>query len=281
MNTIEARRAVSTWSLHRLLGNFVSDDSAVGGGRCLDLPAHPDGKSLIDLLPGCSERGYLTVQICHFHLESRSEQYLHRVRTRLDELGIALEMLLIDAGDLMAPEPAPHLDFYHRWLEAAEILGASRARICAGRSAPTQARIESSGHHLAELAADHPGVRIVIENWLEATPDAASVLSVLDAAGPAVGLLIDLGNWSAPEIYQELALIAPRAESCHAKCHFSPAGPDLADFERSLRILDDTGFTGPISLIYDGPDDDEWSNLALEWEIVKSTLGQSNRAMAR
>ncbi|MCO5219030.1 MAG: hypothetical protein M9909_09390 [Thermomicrobiales bacterium] len=105
------------------------------------------------------------------------------------------------------------------------------------------------------------------------TPDADAVATILDAAGDSVGLLIDLGNWRAPEKYDELASIASLAEDCHAKCSFTAAGPDEEDFVRSLTILRDAGFSGPISLIYDGPDNDEFTHLDEEWVIVEKVFG--------
>ncbi len=272
MPQLDDRRAVSTWSLHRSLGNAVSKDSAVGGGPCMTLPAIAGGSSLLGLLPEIAERGYPLLQICHFHLESRDRSYLDRVRTALSDHGITLEMLLIDAGDLMAHDQAANLAWYDEWLDVATILEATRARICAGRSAPERERLMASGRALAELASSYPDVRIVTENWLEATPDADSMLTVLEAAGDTVGLLIDLANWAAPEKYAELERIAPRAESCHAKCNFDAGGPNVADFERTLTILKNAGYEGPISLIYDGPDNDEWAGLDREWEIVSSVF---------
>jgi hypothetical protein len=82
-------------------------------------------------------------------------------------------------------------------------------------------------------------------------------------------LLIDLGNWRGPEKYAELQKIAPRAESCHAKCMFDDSGPDETDFIETLSILKTCGFIGPMALIYDGPDPDEWSGLDREWAIVE------------
>lgn len=272
MTLLESRRAVSTWSLHRALGNFVSPDSAVGGGPCMTLPPHPGGKTLLDLLPDVAAHGYGIIQICHFHLASCDPVYLDELRSELERNGITLEMLLVDAGDPMAADIAPHLAWFHEWLAIAERLGAQRARLCAGRSTPNRERLQSSGKRLADLAADHPAVRVVTENWLEGTPDAASVSAVLEAAGDRIGLLIDLANWSAPEKYQGLEQIAPFAESCHAKCHFSTNGPNETDFRQTLEILKAANFTGPFSLIYDGPNPDEWSHLDQEWAIIQDVF---------
>lgn len=267
-------RAVSTWSLHRTLGSFSGPDSAVGGGSYLIPPLAPPERTLLDLLPDIAAHGYATLQICHFHLAARDPEYLTAVRSAMEFNGITLDMLLIDDGDLTASDLDRQLRWYNEWLDVAEVLGARRARVCAGRSQPTPERLEASGQALAMLAQGHPNVRIVTENWLELTPDAASVLAVLDSAGTDVGLLIDLGNWRGPRKYDDLVAIAGRAESCHAKCHFTEDGANEADFRRTLGILRDAGFTGPMALIYDGLDADEWTGLDLEWDIVSSVFGE-------
>lgn len=271
VTTIE--RGVSTWSLHRALGCFSGTDSAYSGGSFLPPPAEPPRTTLIDLLPELSARGYTILHICHFHLESREPGYLRRVREALSDQGITLDLLLIDDGDVTAADRDRQLGWYDGWLDAAEQLGARGARICAGRSAPSPALLRSSGQALALLAQRHPRVRVVTENWLELTPDADSVQAVLDAAGGEVGLLIDLGNWAGPGKYADLEAIAPLAESCHAKCHFTFDGPDEIDFRRSLSILRDAEYGGPMALIYDGPDADELSGLDREWGIVSSIWG--------
>ncbi|MGC4105105.1 MAG: TIM barrel protein [Thermomicrobiales bacterium] len=260
-------RAVSTWSLHRTLGNFIAPDSSVTGGRTKDLPA-TEGIALLDLPAELAAHGYDTLHLCHFHLASRDAAYLAAVREALATHGITLDTFLIDDGDLTAPDADAHEAWCGEWLDVAEALGAQRARIGAGRSAPTPELLTASGERLARLAAAHPAVRVVTENWLEMTPDAASVLAVLDAAGDGVGLLIDLGNWTGPAKYDDLAVLAPHAETCHAKCHFTADGPNEADFRASLAVLQDAGFSGPLALIYDGPSADEWAGLDREWAIV-------------
>lgn len=264
-------RAVSTWSLHRTLGGYFGPGSAVNGGQTLPERTSPR-QSLLELLPDIAARGYSTLQICHFHLESREPDYLRAMRDAMQVQDIALDMLLIDDGDLTAQDIDRHIAWYDEWLGVAKALGARGARICAGRSAPTPERLRSSGRHLAELALRHPDVRIVTENWMEMTPDAESVHAVLDAADGQIGLLIDLGNWHGAGKFAELGEIATLAESCHAKCAFDGNEPDEVDLRASLTILKDAGFDGPLALIYDGPNADEWAGLDREWAIVESVF---------
>lgn len=272
MHSSLAYKAVSTWSLHRTLGNFSAPGSAVDGGKVVGPPELESGLTLLELIPELAAREFNTLQIVHFHLESTDDAYLATVKTALAENNINLDMLLIDAGDLTAPYIEEQLAWYHRWLDVAEKLGADRARLCVGRSEPTQDLLVASGTHLATLAEAHPAVQVVTENWMEMTPDAATLLTALNAAGPIVGLLVDLGNWSAPEKYEELAKIADRGIASHAKCSFNENGPDEDDFRRSLKILKNAGFDGPLALIYDGPSDDEWTALETEWAIVQDVF---------
>jgi sugar phosphate isomerase/epimerase len=142
-----------------------------------------------------------------------------------------------------------------------------------GAAEPTPEMIQESAGRLKRLAAAQPGVRIVIENWTGVLRDARSVQAVLEATDGAVGLLIDLGNWRGPDRFAELARIAPQAETCHAKCHFTGSEPDVGEFQQGLQILKDAGYTGPLALIYDGVDDDEWEKLARVDAICQGVFG--------
>ena len=239
----------------------------------MDSPASPNGLPLLDLPAELRRRGYNAVQICHFHLPSRSADYLDELRAALAESGIVLDALLIDDGDLTHPTDADRDEAWiGGWLDTAVALGAHRARVCAGRSNPSTATVQQSASRLVRLASAHPDIRVVTENWMEMTPDATSVLALFKATGDTIGLMIDLGNWRGFGKYGELAAIAPLAETCHAKCHFSADGADREDFLSSLRVLKESGYDGPMALIYDGPADDEWAGLDTEYEIVREVF---------
>jgi len=266
-------RAVSSWSLHRTLGRFISGDGPVIGNRFPSAPRATDGLPLLDLPAALRARGFDSLQLCHFHLPTRAPEYLNELRISLAESQIELEAVLVDDGDVTNPDENDVAEAWlDGWLDTASALGARRVRLSAGRSAPTAETIQESATRLARLATMHPEIRVVTENWLGMMPDANAVCAVMDAAGPNVGLLIDLGNWSGPEKYQELARIAPRAETCHAKCHFRGVLADVDDFRESLSVLNASGYGGPLALIYDGGSDDEWSGLETEFDVVREVF---------
>ena len=268
-------KAVSSWSLHHTLGRYFGAVAAPSLGRRLavDAATPPDGVPLLELPALLKERGFDTLQLCHFHLPSRDRTYLGELRHALAESEIELDALLVDDGDLTDPhEGEAHRAWISGWVEDATTLGARRARIIAGRAAPTDEALHASAHGLRQLARDHNGIRVVTENWLELTPGPREVLHILDATDGAVGLLIDTGNWAGSTKYDDLAMIAARGETCHAKCHFGPGGGRLDDFRRSLETLRDNGYAGPLALVYDDDTVDEWTGLDIEHQVVSAVF---------
>jgi sugar phosphate isomerase/epimerase len=265
-------RAVSTWSLHRTLGRYAADDSAFGGGPFIAAPADPNGLPLMELPAKLAEHGYDAVQICHFHIPSRDADYIAALREQFAVANVVVDAILVDDGDLTGTDADAAEAWIGGWLDTARDLGAHRVRVGAGFAHPTPERLRESAVRLVRLAISHPEVRVITENWHELLDSADAVNTLLDETGDRVGLLIDLGNWSGPDKYEQLAQIAARAEACHAKCRFDGSGPDKDDYRRALQVLQDAGFDGPMVLIYDGPSDDEWGMLDVEWNLVQQVF---------
>lgn len=271
MPTSARRISVSTWSLHRTLGR----PPISGPGQPAPTAASL-GLPLLELPARLAEAGIHTLEICHFHLPSRDPGYLDELRQALADAGIELWSLLVDGGDITgAPHAARDEAWIAGWLPVAQRLGAARVRVSAGKAAPEPATLAQSSAalgRLADQAAAH-GLRLMTENWHTLMQSAAEVNQVLDALDGRLGLCADFGNWSGPDKYAQLAAILPRAESCHAKCHFAPDGaPDEADYVRCLDLTRAAGFSGPYTLIYDGPSADEWAGLGREQALVQPYL---------
>jgi hypothetical protein len=272
MNTRSgARLSVSTWSLHRSLGKPAS----YGPEASIDQPAAPTippAFTLLELPARIAAVGIHTLEICHFHLPSREESYLQKLRIAIETAGVELWSLLIDSGDITHPVHSERdMAWISGWLDVAGQLGAKNARVIAGKAEPSAASVAQSSRNLAKLAdyAWARGVRVMTENWLNLTPSPDVVLTLLNNLGGKVGLCADFGNWKGAQKYEDLAQIFPRADSCHAKCHFSaPDQPDRADFVQCLELTRAANFVGPYTLIYDGPGNDEFAGLRLEQEMV-------------
>ena len=272
------RLSVSTWSLHRQLGrpDFYGPEE----GKQIPVPTHGRGElSLLELPARVAEFGINTLELCHFHIPSLDKGYLNELRGALEAADVELFSLLIDHGDITDPEYADRdLVWIGEWLEIAGRLGATCARAIAGKAAPTAEVLEMSRNGLQKLAerAEANGVRLMTENWFSVLSTPENVLTLLDRLDGEVGLCLDFGNWKGETKYADFEAIAPRAESCHTKAHFlAPGEMDKDDYIRCLDLTQDAGFSGPHTLIYDGPGDDEWEGLTIESDVVQSYLKQS------
>ena len=126
------------------------------------------------------------------------------------------------------------------------------------------------------------GVRIITENWFDTLSGPDEVNAVMDRLDGEVGFLADFGNWRGASKYADLAAIIGRAETCHAKCHFSDEGVmDGDDYARCLGLAQGAGYAGPFTLIYEGAGADEWQAVAMERDFVRSHFAAAATPPAR
>ena len=277
MNTIiktPRRIAVSTWSLHRTLG-----DPKLYSPETNEIPLDTHGRGALTLLgvpTRIAQAGIHALEICHFHLASVGTDYLHQVRAAAEQAQVEIWNLLIDAGDPVHPQHAARDEAWiAQWLDVAHALGAKRVRVIAGKQPPTAETLQRSRDALLRLAdkAEPLGIRVLTENWFETTSTPESVHELMRATEGRIGLLFDFGNWKGATKHADLAQIARYAESCHCKPQFNAdGGIERADYTRCFDIVRGAGFSGPFSLIYDGPNDDEFAGLAAEKAIAQNYL---------
>jgi len=268
-STTKPRLSVSTWSLNRTLGR----PAFYGPERGLQpLPPVEAGLPLLELPDQLAAAGRSTLEICHFHLPRLDAGYLAELRAALEKAQVELFSLLVDDGDITHPiNGTRDQAWISDWIDVAGQLGAKRVRVIAGKSLPTEETLRTSARVLSQLAqhADSRGIRLMTENWFNLLSQPASVHSLLDRLEGRVGLCFDFGNWQGPTKYEDLRAIASYAESCHTKANFSADDVlDLDDYVRCLDITEAAGFSGPYTLIYAGPNADEWGGLAREREVV-------------
>ncbi|WP_114853936.1 sugar phosphate isomerase/epimerase [Brachybacterium sp. YJGR34] len=271
-HALDPTKALHTWSLFRTMGRFVAPGSAPSG--VLTENASTDGLDLLELPGQLAAHGFASAQLCHFYLPRTDSSYLAEVRDAFDSAGVDLEVLLVDDGDVTHPE---HGEQQQRWLsgwiDVARQLGVPRVRVPAGDQAPTEETLALSARRLGALAAEHPDLRVLTENWKSLLVDAASTLSLLERTDGAIGLLVDTGNWTGEDKYEQLAQVAGRAECSQVKARESAPGVlDAEDLVRALTVLRDEGYAGRISYVYAGTDDDEWGRLDQMHEIAGAVI---------
>jgi len=269
------RIAVSTWSLHRLLGTTYPHDlttTSIGPGD----DTYGEGtESLLGLPSVLANHGYHRLEVVSFHMRSRDSIYLAELRDQFARTEVRLQTLLIDAGDITHPEHGARDEAWIAgWIETANELGAENARIIAGKQKPVPETISRSVAALKRLADANAGssVRLVTENWFDLLSTPAVVHEVLDRLEGRIGLLGDFGNWTGEDKYEALASIFPRAELCHAKASFVSGQLDEADYGTCLSVAEDAGYAGPYTLIFDADHPSEWNGLSAERDFILSRL---------
>ena len=267
--------SVSTWSLHHTLGQ--PPIYGVEAGTAIPIEGHNKGSlSLLELPGKLADFGINTLEICHFHLPHRDHAYLTELKSALAQAQVELFSLLIDAGDVTDPQHGDRdAAWIAQWIEVGATLGAKRARVIAGKQAPSEEALQLSQGRLAQLAAaaKTSGLRLMTENWFSLLSTPAYVTRLLDGLEGQVGFCLDFGNWKGPQKYSDFEIIAAYAESCHTKAFFSPEGVlDRLDYTRCLDITAAAKFKGPYTLIFESPALDDWQGLAAEKEIVAAYL---------
>lgn len=277
MSVTADRIAVSTWSLHRLLGGIYPHDLTTNEVGPLDEKFGEGEESLLGLPSVLSNHGYKRLEIVSFHLRSRDPIYLGELRDQLKVSDVTLQTLLIDAGDITDPVHGERdTKWIAGWIDVANELGAENARIIAGKQAPTRDTLDRSVKALTSLAEANAGssVRLVTENWFDLLAEPAHVNYVLDKLDGRIGLMADTGNWGGDTKYADLAAIFSRAELCHAKAQFIDGDLDEVDFAQCIAAAEGAGYKGPYTLIFDSEIPNEWHGLAAERDFITTRLEQ-------
>ena len=267
------RIAVSTWSLHRLLGTTYPHDLTTTAIGPMQESYGAGEESLLGLPSVLANHGYHRLEIVSFHLRSRDPVYLAELKDQLRIAKVTLQTLLIDAGDISHPEyGARDTAWIAGWIEIANELGAEHARIIAGKQKPTRDALDRSVKALTSLAESNAGssVRLLTENWFDLLAEPAHVHYLLDKLDGRIGLLGDFGNWGGATKYADLKSIFGRAELCHAKASFIDGDLDEADYGACVDLAEEAGYQGPYTLIFDSEIPGEWHGLGIERDFITS-----------
>jgi sugar phosphate isomerase/epimerase len=264
--------AISSWSLHRALG-LTFPNRPDHDVEAVAEPTYGPGRlTLLDMPRAVAALGIDRIEVCSFHVPRRDADYAAAFRAALADAGVTLQTLLIEYGDITDPATRERdLAWMESWIDTAAQFGAEQARVIAGRSQPTREALDASIAGLTRLGhyGEARGVRIVTENWFELLPGPREVRYLFDHLDETVGLNGDFGNWSGEGKYADLEAIFDLAICCHAKADFSGGVLQAEDYRRCLDAADAAGFRGPYTLVYDGPDADEFRNLLVERDFIR------------
>jgi hypothetical protein len=291
--------ALSTWSLHEQLGpRRLTKRDANGIKQPHEIP-HPQTMSLLDFIAQARPKvGVDQIELCAFHVPSREPAYIAQLKGALRENRLGVISMPIDAGNISVADEGwreGDLAEIEEWMELAADLGAKYVRSNASSYvardealAPLDVTIASYSR-LADYASKR-GMQMTIENHGGLTTDPEVIVKIVEAVGPKrIKVCLDTGGFPPvagrqgnpipptdldPEpLYKDLARIAPYTGIIHAKTvWFDAQGKHLAfDAHKTLRIVKDTGFDGPVSIEYGGGVD-EWTNAQRTKRIIEEVF---------
>ena len=209
---------------------------------------------------------------------------------------------------------AADIALIERWIDRFAAMGSQFVRVNPGSPHSAHHGDKAPAHLVDALAeigayATQHGTRLLVENHGGPSSDPAWMGNLLDAVGrDACGLLLDLGNFdvlttalmpmlfagatgqsSGPAypaemfasmdltaVYDGIEALADYAELVSLKAHYvsedGAVGP--VDLVRALGILDAHGYTGPLSVEYEG-NGDPWPKCTRVLDLARSVLNPS------
>lgn len=265
--------AISSWTVHGALGKvwYEPDEN---NGMVNKSDAHPATLTLLDLPAHMANDGIYVLELCNFHLPSIDDSYLAQLKSALESAGVTLANLLIDTGNLSAVNNLPDIEMTKRWQEVAAKLGAKGTRIDCGTEPATPETIKRSAEALRELVdyGNSLGITTTTENWRTTSIEPDNLFAIMTQVDRPIKLCVDFGNAEkTADKYATLERLMPRANSIHCKGHFDGMTLDEDEFHQSLNFIKKYDFSGHISLIDDGTDN-EWDRVLILKKHVEKQL---------
>jgi len=225
--------------------------------------------TLENFLDKAVEIGLDCVDLTAYYFPTTDDEYLNHIKkyaylNGLDITGTAVGNRFTH----VEPEKrAEAVQMVKEWVDISVTLGAPCIRVFAG-GVPEGHTFEESLKWTAEcleecLEYSKPrGVIIALENHGGITSTAEQVISILKAVGGSyleerwLAVNLDLGNYRG-DPYGNIEMTAPYAVTTHAKTdvYVEDIGRQDADFQRIVKILDNAGYKGCLSIEYEGKEE--------------------------
>ncbi|GAA3709144.1 hypothetical protein GCM10022224_088340 [Nonomuraea antimicrobica] len=308
MNTL----SVSSYSVREQLGPVVFDFvDPQGNDVHIDLP-YPKLLRLSEFPARARDAfGVDAVETVAFQFAGLEDPELDLFAAALGSSGVRLLNVAIDVGDLLEADDdkrAADVALIQRWIDRFTAMGSQFVRVNPGSPFSPHHGATPPAHLVDALGglgsyAEERGARLLVENHGGPSSDPAWMRHLLDAVGrDACGLLLDLGNFdvlmapamavlfggeSDPDevfagldltpLYDGVEALADHAELVSLKAHHvsedGAVGP--VDLERALQILTVHGYTGPLSVEYEGNGGDPWAKSARVLDLTRAVLDRS------
>lgn len=201
------------------------------------------------------------VELTLYWLSSKEKSYFRTLKRLFLSRGLSISCAGISTN-FCNPNPSErrkNIEAVKEGLEIAHELGAPCLRVFGGY-VPEGVSVSDAMNWVVESIescidyAEENGVVIAMENNGGITSRANDVIKIVELVGSLwFRVNLDLGNYRAPNYYEEVAKTAPYAVHVHAKVsvHLEKNKREVIDYQRIKEILSSKGYDGFISIEYE------------------------------
>ncbi|MFT7669960.1 MAG: L-ribulose-5-phosphate 3-epimerase [Planctomycetota bacterium] len=211
--------------------------------------------------------------------------YLSQMKLRASDAGVRMLLIMIDGEGALAAEDKSEreaaIEKHRKWIVAAGYLGCHSIRVNAAGSGDEDEMAKRAADSLTQLArfGEQYKINVIVENHGGLSSSGAWLASVMRLADhPGVGTLPDFGNFRVSrdvmyDRYLGVKELMPYAKAVSAKSHdFDKLGNETnTDYNRMLRIVKDSGYTGFIGVEYEGSNHSEDDGIRLTRDLLIRT----------
>lgn len=259
-----------------------------------------------EMIDRCAALGVSGIEIIGNHLDAMGRttaEDIQALRQYMATRGVA-PVSVSAHHNFVQPDRAARerdLNTLARWIDVASDIGAPFVRVFGGRWGTLKNFAEFmaangeeppiAGYTIddayawtaecfrtAAWYAGRKGVTLGLENHWGLTGTAEGTLRIFnDVASPWLKLVLDTGNFiHTPDMYAEMCTMLPDVALVHAKTYTGGSmyfGDFEIDYERVASILDEVGYTGYVSIEFEGK--------AMPQEGIAESVARLRQAFAR
>lgn len=227
------------------------------------------------------------------------DKFVEKSKAESEKHGLENLIIMIDhEGDLSAADEIERkkaIEGHFKWVDAATALGCHSVRVNLMGSKIAEEWTPASVDGLTQLSnyAKDKDINVIVENHGGFSSNAAMLVEVIEKVNlPNCGTLPDFGNFCVKredgsyfdtpcieeyDRYKGIGELMPYAKAVSAKSHdFDDQGNEThTDFERMMKIVKDSGYSGYVGVEYEGDELSEEEGIIATKNLLNKLLNLS------
>ncbi len=221
-----------------------------------------------------------------FFDKAKNVNYLKDMKNRAKDNGVKSLLIMCDnegdLGDVNYQKRTQAIENHFKWVEAAKLLGCHSIRVNAKSFGTYDEQLKLVVDGLRRLTdfSSKIGINILVENHGGLSSDGIWLSSVIKKVNHEMcGTLPDFGNFKLDKSrtydrYKGMEELMPFAKAVSAKSHsFDKNGNEIfSDYNKILKIVNDSGYDGYIGIEYEGKDLDEMGGIKATKDLLEKVI---------